>query len=185
MTTFAEFRVNRATELLTQERCNGGGTDLHPGLNYIGGLLQLIDKAKPLTVLEIGSHIGVSTECFLLGCKRVVAVDSWGHNWAPAYDWFMRRVGAYPNLEVVRGSSPEILTQFKDNEFDLVYIDGEHDYDPVVWDIHGSQLLAKHWIAGHDYYTTPNGPNDVHRAVNELLGEPTEVFIDTSWLIKK
>lgn len=149
----------------------GSGPD-----NHVGGLIDLIEYAKPRTVLEIGSHCGVSTECFALHCERVVAVDPWPHKryWLA----FLGRCGEYDNLEIVKGISPDDLAQFADGEFDMVYIDGDHDEDSVTADIMGSKRLVTRWIAGHDY-----SHGGVERAVTKLLGKPARVFSDTSWII--
>lgn len=168
------FRADRLKELLVTPRCEGG----LPQTNFVGGLLDLISTAKPVSVLEIGSDSGVSTECFLLHCDRVVAVDSWEGQWAPHYQNFLERCGSYPNLEIVRERSPDALNCFSDNEFDLVYVDADHEYDPAYRDIAAAMRVAKHWMAGHDFIAS-----GVERAVRELLGNPL-VFSDTSWLIR-
>ena len=180
--TFGQFREQRLNELLADYRVPGGGLDTEPGLNNIKGLLDLINYAKPKSVLEIGSHRGISTECFLLNCPRVVALDSWEGNWSNYFMEFLDRCGEYPNLEIVRGRSPESLAQFLNGEFDLVYIDGDHSEYAATCDIRESKRLARRWLAGHDFIETHNCA--VPAAVRKLLGEPSIVFDDTSWLIK-
>jgi predicted O-methyltransferase YrrM len=162
---------SREAELRSERRCGGLiETD------FVGGIFDLLDVAKPRTVLEIGCARGVSTEAFLLRCDRVVAVDAWEDMWAPMYEEFMARVRRYPNIEVVRGRSPDVLKRFGDAEFDLVYIDANHEYEDVSADIKGARRLTSRWLAGHDH-------NQVHRAVAEL-GIPPQVFSDTSWLVE-
>jgi predicted O-methyltransferase YrrM len=175
---FHEFGSQRLNELLAEERTPGGGHPAYPGLNNVSGLIDLIQYAKPRSVLEIGSCTGVSTEIFLLHCAKVVAVDSWEGKWSKAHDQFMARVGAYPHLGIMRGRSPEILADLPDGSFDLVYIDGAHDHSSVCADIDGSKRLAKHWMAGHDYVHM----DGVIQAVSDNFGIP-KVFSDTSWLI--
>lgn len=151
--------------------------DAGPGPdNHVGGLIDLIEYARPRSVLEIGSHCGVSTEAFLLHCERVVAVDPWPYKryWLA----FLGRCGEYDNLGVVKGISPDDLKQFADGAFDMVYIDGEHYEGNVIDDITASRRLVTRWIAGHDY-----GHLGVGRAVRKLLGEPERVFSDTSWIV--
>src|SRR5689334_8405708 len=185
--TFGEFALARLDALRTEERVPGGGISAYPGMNHVGGLIDLVLYAKPRSVLEIGSHRGVSTEVFLLHCSRVVAVDSWEGiteppGWGRFYDEFLYRVGAYPSLHVVRGRSPQALEQFEDHEFDLVYIDGEHDEASVRADINGARRLVKPggWLAGHDY--VPN--SDVERVVTAEAPGEIKLFADTSWLTK-
>lgn len=178
--TFAEFRQARIAELIADVRTIGG--DGAPGQNNVEGLIDLIVETKPVSVVEVGSNRGVSTEIFLLHCPHVVAVDSWEGHWEATLAEFSERVMAYPNLEVLRGESPHALLAFREDEFDLCYIDADHSYESVVRDINACKRIVKRggWMAGHD--CLPG--SGVEAAVRELLGEP-KIFRDTSWLIKK
>lgn len=148
-----------------------------PGpFNQIGGLLELIVYARPASVLEIGSHRGVSTEVFLLHCAEVAVVDPWPHE--EPYRAFLDRCAAYQNLRIVRGKSPEELGRFAPKSFDLCYIDGEHYEPDVLADIRGCAPLVSKWIAGHDFNHA-----SVAKSVRFLLGEPEKVFSDSSWII--
>ena len=146
--------------------------------NQIGGLLDLIAYCKPQSVLEIGSHYGVSTEAFLLYCNRVVAVDPWEER--QFYAQFLARCSAYPGFAVVRGVSPAALTMFAPRSFDLCYVDGQHDYDSVFADIKACRPLAIRWIAGHDLHMPT-----VQQAVTDIFGadHPCTVFSDHSWVV--
>jgi hypothetical protein len=174
--SFAAFRAARVHELLTTMRClyPGGAEDVH---NFVGGLLELIVHAKPKAVIEIGSDRGVSTEMFLLTTARVVAVDPWEHQ--PYYQEFIERCGAYPQLEICRGKSPDALEKFG-AEFDLCYVDAAHDYESVRRDILTCTKVVKSqgWLAGHDYHQP-----EVERAVLSVIDNPT-VFRDGSWLAR-
>lgn len=168
--------MTRLVELCQEPRCEFAENTEH---NYVRGLILLVETAKPRSVLEIGCHKGVSTEVFMILCNRVVAVDIWDEYYI--LEQFKRRSENYSNVEIVRARSPAALDRFADNEFDMVYIDGEHNYDSVVDDIKAALRIVKPfgWIAGHDV-----GSGGVGRAVLELLGQPI-VFPDTSWLIAK
>ena len=161
-------------------RCvNFPGFETHPA-NFVGGLLDLIAHAKPRSVIEIGSNRGVSTEAFLRHCERVVAVDPWDESFdSGAFAHFMDRCGGYPNLEVVRGKSPDALHRFG-IEFDLCYIDACHDYESVKRDLQACLLIVKPegWLAGHDY-----PQDDVRRAVGEIATTVPKIFSDGSWLL--
>jgi predicted O-methyltransferase YrrM len=147
-----------------------------PETNYIGGLLDLIEYAKPKTVLEIGSYLGVSTEAFILTCEHVTVIDSWEGPYANSYEPFLERVKSYSNLAVIRGRSPKDIPQ---QYFDLCYVDGEHDWLSAYDDIMACQKLKPKWIAGHDYKFP-----GVAFAVHRLLGKPDQIFSDTSWIKK-
>lgn len=181
---FSEFREQRLAELKEEDRVAGGNDPGFKGLNKIHGLLDLIAYCKPKTVLEIGSHLGVSTECFLLNCSKVVVIDPWTYD--PFFDGFMVRCGAYPHLKVYRDISDRALQYFPPASFDMVYVDGLHDYFSVKKDIEGSLPLVKSggWLAGHDYVKF-SVATEVPKVVVELFGrEPDKVFDDTSWIIK-
>jgi hypothetical protein len=67
------------------------------------------------------------------------------------------------------------------DKYDVLYIDGAHDYENVKLDIELWKDKAKYFICGHDYCDKFPG---VVKAVNEILGEPDKIFKDTSWLIE-
>lgn len=154
----------------------------------IGGLVDLIEKVKPRTVLEIGCCRGHSTEVFLLYAERVVALDPWpspqddpdyakmeslaGDEFAE----FTARCMPYPGLEIIRGRSPDDVPI---GPFDLIYIDGDHRYEAVKADIAATRGRCR-VLAGHDF----NIPS-VMCAVLEY-GVSTRsmphIFSDSSWM---
>ncbi len=172
--TFREFQKARVDALLTTKRClyQGDATDVH---NFLPGLVELILRTRPRTVIEIGSDRGVSTELFLLTAARVVAVDPWDNQ--RTFEEFVDRCAAYPHLEICRGKSPEALDRFGP-EFDLCYIDADHSYEAVQRDILACTRIVKPdgWLAGHDYHQA-----QVERAVLSIIDAPI-AFRDGSWL---
>lgn len=168
---FSEYRTLRIAELLQEE----WGRVRIPDLMAVGAVCQ------PKSVLEIGCWQGVSTEFWALHCAVVVAVDPWPDILVRRR--FQARVSTYPNVQMVEGYSPSALVGIPYNSFDMVYIDGDHDYDPVKKDIEASLPLVKKdgWIAGHDYGSCPG----VQQAVDELLGPPQYRFSDGSWALQK
>ncbi len=154
---YSTYRYHRLAELMQEEW----------GALRIPGLLHLIAMAKPNRVLEIGSFRGVSTEVFLLRCQKVTVVDPWP-DLAIVRD-FVNRCSDYPHLDRVVGYSPGALECLAGKNFDLCYIDGNHDYENVKADILACQrLFPNALLAGHDYagVDTPG----VEQAVMELLG---------------
>lgn len=165
---FSEFKTARLNTLLTEEW----------GRVRIPDLQEVYKVAQPNAVLEIGCYQGVSTEFWALHCSRVVAVDPWPD--IIVRRQFQARVGHYPHVAMIDGYSPRALHGIE-GPFDLVYIDGDHDFIPVKEDIRGSiSLIREHgWIGGHDYGSCPG----VQQAVDALLGPPHFRFSDGSWLI--
>ena len=152
--------------------------------NHIDGLIDLIRSLPPLgAVAEVGCHMGVSTEAWALLAGRVYAVDIWRDR--AACDIFRRRMGAYANVQAIRGDSRRAAAAFPDRSLDLVYLDADHHYEPVKADILAWLPTVKPggWIAGHDHieYWDCGG---VIRAVAEVLGGPDRVFSDFSWLVR-
>jgi hypothetical protein len=127
-------------------------------------------------VCEVGSWAGRSAIAMAEAGATVVCVDTWEGSandaGCKAYDG-SRGEPFQVFLENIRGlpirahidSSPGAAGEFKDGEFDIVYIDAEHDYESVKADIAAWKPKAKHWIAGHDYAAFPG----VKQAVDEAF----------------
>lgn len=77
----------------------------------------------------------------------------------------------FENVKIHKGFSGQILNQFDDEYFDLIYIDGDHSYFGVKNDINLSYQKTKPngFICGHDY-VSPRF-DGVVRAVNEFCTE--------------
>lgn len=126
----------------------------------------LYENAQKMeSILEIGSWKGRSTHALLSGCKgKVTAVDHFkgsegeaeAHREAlgddsPVYKEFMRNVGSFSNLEVLKMSSEEAKKVLGDKKFDMIFIDAEHTYEGVRKDIVLWKDNAKVLLCGHDY----------------------------------
>jgi predicted O-methyltransferase YrrM len=91
------------------------------------------------------------------------------------------------NLRVLRGRSTSFAELLAGKEFDLIFIDGAHDYMSVRTDIiiAFSAIKAGGIICGHDHHSSAPG---VMRAVSELIGSvpsiQTKHIIDqtTIWI---
>lgn len=127
------------------------------------------------TVCEVGSWAGRSALIMAkAGAKHVTCVDTWegSQNDAgcQAYDGtrgtplqvFLRNTSGHA-IQACCAKSPEAASRFKDGEFDIIYIDAEHDYESVKADIAAWKPKAKHVLAGHDYHAFP----DVRMAVKD------------------
>lgn len=150
-------------------------------MNQINGmmsdeeLLWLFETAKKMdSVVEIGSWMGRSSHALLSGCKGpVTCIDTFAGSADPietghrdVYQYFMQNVGHFENLEVIKKASLEAVDNFWENAYDLIFIDGGHQYHEVVADIKAWLPKAKKMIAVHDYHDVW-----VKKAVDELLGE--------------
>ena len=105
----------------------------------------LIANLQPATLVELGTHHGVSYAAFceaVSKCKlttRCYAIDHWqgdehaGHFGDEVYDEFRRfhdpRYGTFS--ELIRNSFENAVPYFQDGSIDLLHIDGLHRYDAV------------------------------------------------------
>lgn len=145
------------------------------------GLLDLIHYTQPKKMIEIGCWAGESTEIFAQNVAEIWAIDPWERMplIEKSFDGRMRR---YPNVHKVKAKSSEVVSIFQKNEFDLVYIDGNHAFRAVCNDILNYYPLVRlrGYITGHDWQLF-----SVQYAVFETLGLPDMTFRDFSWLVKK
>ena len=159
-------------------RARGDYTNEIPGWMKNGELNRLHDMAKDMaSIVEVGSWKGRSTHALLSACKGTVfAIDhfqgSIGEEEAHAeaktgdiYAEFMKNVGMFPNLQVVKAASLVAAQQIADKSVDMVFLDGGHTYEEVKADIAAWEPKVTKIICGHDY----SWP-DVKRAVDERLG---------------
>ena len=90
-------------------------------------------------------------------------------------------------FSLLKGDINSYCLNFKNDNIDLVYIDGNHKYNYVRNDLLKTiQYIKPAYISGHDYFE--NNSNDylegVFRAVDEIIGLPDKCFCDHSWVKK-
>lgn len=115
-------------------------------------------------VLEIGSYCGRSTVCIAQVAEWVVAVDphSGLETTTKPRDTYMTckaNLARYQcdNVDVVRATAEEWSAAYNGPPFDVVFIDGNHQWEAVNRDIRIAErvLAAGGLIAFHDYRLTP------------------------------
>jgi hypothetical protein len=127
------------------------------------------------SIAEIGSWKGRSTYALLSGCRGdVYAIDHFQGDpnseqqkvakHEDIYEVFMKNVGYFPNLKVMRMSSLEAAGGMDGNRIDMVFIDGNHE--AAKEDIEAWLPKTKGLICGHDY-----NRECVRKAVSETIGE--------------
>ncbi|MEQ8928086.1 MAG: class I SAM-dependent methyltransferase [Fulvivirga sp.] len=74
-------------------------------------------------------------------------------------------------LEFLRADSTEALSQFEDDYFDWIYIDGNHLYEYVKADLENSfqKIKSGGFITGDDYNLVGWWDDGVTKAVNEFI----------------
>jgi hypothetical protein len=121
--------------------------------------------ARMQSVAEVGSLYGRSSFALLTACNGPVhCIDPWpGHR----YDSFRDECGHFPNLVAIREFSPAAAEQVPD--VDMVFLDGDHEYERVLADIEAWLPRARKLLCGHDY-GHPDHPG-VAKAVEETFGD--------------
>jgi len=146
-----------------------------PGWMNDNELSWLSETAKQMdSFVEIGSWKGRSTKALLENCAGTVyAIDHFRGGSGlteeiakteDIYTQFIKNVGHFKNLQVLRMSSEEGISQFNGKKVDAVFIDGDHSRKAVRKDIEMWLPKCRKLICGHDY-------QEVMYTVHELLGK--------------
>ena len=91
-------------------------------------------------------------------------------------------------VQLYRGYSTEVSSQFAEEAYDWVYIDAAHDYEGAMADIiaYSSKVKPGGYIAGHNYSPTEASGVEVKEAVDFLFREL--IYVDplsTNWIAHK
>lgn len=139
---------------------------------------KLTDLAAGKSVLEIGSYMGLSTVCLARHAKSVTAVDyfdgrSTGRP-TETRETFLANVTRYGVGDKVAVLHPD--DSLPESHFDLVFIDGAHDYESVRRDIEKSiaSLKPGGLLVFHDYASGIDP--GVTRAVDEFVGDGATIL---------
>ena len=159
----------------------------------VGGWLHreegkaLAELAKGKRVLEIGSFQGLSTICMARTANHVTAMDYFDGRATPipgsTFEVFNHNCIRHNVADKITIANPD--SDLTGNQYDLIFIDGDHSYEAVAKDIQKTLPLLKPdgLLAFHDYRTHLNefeGDNafdeGVTNAVNELISNGGEII---------
>ena len=161
------------------------------GLQNMIDWLNTIRPTSEMRMIEIGSYVGESTLMFAENFKEVISVDPFVNDYdlndmacsyAPfdkVYQQFLRNTLSIHNIKSIRDTSQNALSILKEQDWDLVYIDGLHTLEGVWFDIENYKTLISPtgFLCGHDY-----GWGNVRHAIGQLLDDNVDkVFEDHSW----
>lgn len=106
----------------------------------INDLLQLLPAQGK--VLEIGFNAGHSAELFLKHSSvNVVSFDIGTHAYVAVGKQFLD--STYPERhQLVLGNSTATIPEYQGEAFDLIFVDGGHDYATAIADLRNCQPLA-------------------------------------------
>lgn len=123
-----------------------------------GEYLRKIAEGK--RVLEIGSFCGRSTVWMGKSCREIHCIDTWKGNSTPAvgidmfptFNQAVTRHGVAPKVFPHKGKVRDVIA-FVPGFFDLIFIDGDHSYEAVKYDIEAAlKVLSPGGVlAFHDY----------------------------------
>jgi len=144
------------------------------------------------SMVEIGSHFGVSTEIFRDAGISVSAIDPYISGYDKddgssnkeklnaAFEHFSNNVVDGEKIIHIRKTSKEASTLFEDNSLDFVYIDGNHKYASVLEDINTwlPKVRKGMFLGGDDFGRVDKTSKqlDVDKAFLEVLGKPHWMF---------
>jgi predicted O-methyltransferase YrrM len=173
---------------------------LKEGLKYFIKYIQKKHDTQKLSLLEIGTFNGESTEIFAPEFYSVTTVDPYDYECLDTdmknndlenqtiqdiENGFIENVlKKHNNIIKIKSKSLDFAKECKEKglKFDVIYIDAKHDYEYVIEDIKAWLPLAKLYISGHDYLRNKSG---VMKAVAEMFVGPDMVFQDHSWIVKR
>ncbi len=133
----------------------------------------LVDVIKPVTIVELGTHYGVSFFAFCEAAEVfssntfVYAVDTWkGDEHAGSYpEDVYNKVSAHwaafhrQRSRLVRSTFDEAVDYFEDVSIDILHIDGLHTYEAVEHDFETwlPKLKAESLVVFHDINVRERG----------------------------
>ena len=163
-------------------------------------------QQKNLNILEIGSWVGASALSFAQGLKihnqaqgTITCIDAWkpffnrhthhddvyvkmeqALSSETAYQLFSHNMSTLPETitcQHLRGQSTHILPLLRENTFDIIFIDGDHAYTPVLQDIKLSMPLIKEGgvICGDDLnlqFNQVSQENTFKHAEEDFIKDP-------------
>jgi len=169
------------------------------------GLVELTIKLSQLLefqdnkMIEIGSYMGESTHIFgscglftEINCIEPFSGtenfnDKNNHTWEEVweeYDTNIRQFKDIVKLHEDYSYDEKVLSKFNDDEYDFVYVDGNHSFESTRQDfeLYIPKIKSNGVLGGHDYQQG-FGVDD---ALEEIC-DPSNLilFRDSSWLIKK
>lgn len=152
-----------------------------------GNALRSLSIEK--TCLEIGSYKGKSASYIASVANSLTCIDTFNADFTGQNQQggtlqdFKNNTKQFSNIVTVIGKSGDVYESIPDNSYDMIFIDGMHDYDSVKEDIQKylPKLKDKGKMCFHDYQKDWPG---VIQAVDEQFKGPEEMY-DTIAVVTK
>lgn len=137
---------------------------LHQRPRLVAALERCLNRGDG-DVIEIGCLNGGTSELLAEVCQRygrtLVCVDPWadipGCKWAKfstSYPVFLKAVAPYKDcVRVIRMASqdPKAIMAIQEHEYAFAFVDGWHEKDYVVTDLHTVLPITKYAVASDDH----------------------------------
>lgn len=177
--------------------------DIHGWFDFHDIYTDMVENAPVNSVfVELGSWLGKSTAYMGAELKEkrhdinFFAVDVW--DYLPEDEFYkklidehgdiykvfksnMERCGVSEYVTPLRMKTLEAVNMFDDKSIEFLFIDANHNYPHVLWDIQKWLPKVKGYIGGHDYSDSIHHAGVV-RAVKETFSDYK--VIGLSWLVK-
>jgi hypothetical protein len=158
-------------------------------------LIQSVYGEKPLVGVEIGTGFGENALNLLnsLCLDRLYCIDPFipysdgqikvQTGYLSKSEETLKKLAEFDNVTIIKKCSSDAWKELPDN-LDFVYVDGNHNYEYVMADLHNYYPLVheKGLIAGHDIEWF-----DVERAVADFcrITKVTPLIRSPDWIILK
>lgn len=131
--------------------------------------------------LEVGTSIGISTRVFFeIGIKKLTSIDMRECHQASREIAELERLNDW---EFIKGDSRDVLPRLekRGHKYDLIFLDGDHDYKTVRQDIYNAWKLLKKGgcLLAHDCIHNMNFTDDsmgVMKALGELARDYNKII---------
>jgi hypothetical protein len=173
-----------------------GWSELHRQGILLETLLKNLNKNELIVIAEIGVYKGRGTALWnsiLLQngiTYKYYAIDNFlgSAEHEKNVDYYNATIKNLKRIEdkikIIKNDSVLESFNYEDEFFDIVYIDGSHDYNSVINDIRSwvPKIKKGGFICGDDY--TDIWP-EVKKSVQDYFGDKFEVVGETQWFVKK
>lgn len=155
--------------------------------NYERGILiySLIKKYNISSVLEIGFGRGYSTFCAIKAFHdfgingKVTTIDpNFDENFLNQLTKFFPQ-SWFECITFLKGTSKDVLPSLQTNNYDFVYIDGDHSYEGTKFDWENTKHLYNKCLLFDDYHLpSKNDPGiQCQKLIDEIDDDSKELII--------
>ncbi|MEM1075090.1 MAG: glycosyltransferase family 2 protein [Pseudomonadota bacterium] len=162
----APGRHNNRLKMLERLPKNGRGAEIGVWNGGFSEFILKVTRPKELTLIDPWDLLSDQSEDERTHKKHADAnfMEDMFLNVTKLY-------GQMENVKIVKGFSADVLSDFPDNYFDWVYIDGNHQYDFVKKDVEIAfrKVRSGGTIAGDDFFWKRNDRMHVKEAVLDAM----------------